>query len=125
MADGGFRFLDPPTPEEEVARVLKVLADGTYTPETLEGTAIDLKEDASKRNRKTGAIQTGSPNPGPVAEKIAQDAVCFANTPGGGALIVGVSDKNGEIIGTDIDTDWLRLSSGLERPRAHYGRAYR
>jgi len=60
VADSGFRFLDPPTPEEEVTRVLKVLADGTYTPETLEGTAIDLKEDASSRNQKTGtAKETG------------------------------------------------------------------
>lgn len=57
MADSGFRFLDPPTPEEEVTRVLKVLADGTYTPETLEGMAIDLKEDASSRNQKTDAGQ--------------------------------------------------------------------
>lgn len=88
--------------------MLEVLASGTYTAETLEGTAIDLKEDASRRNRKTGAIQEGSPRPGRVAEKLTQDAACFANTPGGGALIVGVSDKNGEIIGTDIDTDWLR-----------------
>lgn len=108
MPDGGFRFLDPPTPEEEVTRVLETLADGTYNPEALEGTAIDLKEDASRRNRKTGAIQEGSPNPEHVAEKLARDAACFANTPGGGALVVGVSDKTGEIVGTDIDGDWLR-----------------
>ena len=108
MVDSGFRFLDPPTPEEEVTRVLKVLADGTYTPESLEGTAIDLKEDASRRDRKTGAIQEGSTHPEQVAEKLAQDAACFANTPGGGALIVGVCDKTGEIFGTDIDADWLR-----------------
>ena len=88
--------------------MLEVLADGTYTPETLESTAIDLKEDASKRDQKTGAAREGSPRPEHIAEKIAQDAACFANTPGGGALIVGVSDKTGEIIGTGIDIDWLR-----------------
>lgn len=108
MVDAGFRFLDPPTPEEEVARVLKVLADGSYTPETLEGTAIDLKEDASKRDRKTGATRVGSYRPKDVAEKLAEKAACFANTPGGGALIVGVEDKTGRVVGTDIDTDWLR-----------------
>ena len=100
--------------------MLVVLADGTYTPETLEGTAIDLKEDASRRDRKTGAIQEGPAKPDHVAEKLAEDAACFANTPGGGALIVGVNDKSGEVIGTAIDTDWLRsrlheLTSGKMR----------
>ncbi len=32
---------------------------------------------------------------------------CFANTPGGGALILGIADK-GERVGTAIDPDWLR-----------------
>ena len=108
MAGTGFRFLDPPTPEEEVDRVLRGLAEGTYTPKTLEGTAIDLKEDASKRDPKTGTIKEGSPKPENVAKKLAEEAACFANTPGGGALIVGVNDKSGEIIGTGIDADWLR-----------------
>lgn len=108
MDDSGFRFLDPPTPEEEVARVLEILADGTYTPETLEGTAIDLKEDASKRDQKTGTLKEGSPRPEHVAEKLAEEAACFANTQGGGALIVGVNDKTGEIVGTGIDSNWLR-----------------
>ena len=52
--------------------MLGVLAEGTYTPETLEGKAIDLKEDASKRDRKTGTIQEGSPKPENVAEKLAE-----------------------------------------------------
>ena len=97
MAGTGFRFLDPPTPEEEVDRVLRGLAEGTYTPKTLEGTAIDLKEDASKRDPKTGTIREGSPKPENVAKKLAEEAACFANTPGGGALIVGVNDKSGEM----------------------------
>ena len=88
--------------------MLGVLAEGTYTPETLEGKAIDLKEDASKRDRKTGTIQEGSPKPENVAEKLAEEAACFANTPGGGALIVGVDDKTGEVLGTGMDADWLR-----------------
>lgn len=88
--------------------MLEVLADGTYTPETLEGTAIDLKEDASKRDRKTGILKEGSPRPENVANKLAEEAACFANTQGGGALIVGVDDKTGEIFGTGIDSDWLR-----------------
>ena len=108
MAGPGFRFLDPPTPEEEVNHVLQALADGTYIPETLEGTAIDLKEDSSRRDQKTGAMQAGSTRPESMARKLAQAAACFANTPGGGALIVGVHNESGEIPGTSIDADWLR-----------------
>ena len=32
---------------------------------------------------------------------------CLANTPGGGALVLGVAD-DGTRIGTDLDADWLR-----------------
>ncbi len=32
----------------------------------------------------------------------------MANTRGGGALIVGVDDKTGQLIGSDTDVDWLR-----------------
>lgn len=32
----------------------------------------------------------------------------MANTPGGGALIVGIEDKTGRIIGTELDIDRLR-----------------
>ena len=32
----------------------------------------------------------------------------MANTRGGGALIVGVDDKTGQLIGSDTDADWLR-----------------
>lgn len=71
--------------------------------------SIDLKEDASRRDQRTGAVHEGSPRPEHVAKKLAEEAACFANTPGGGgALIVGVGDRAGEIIGTDIDADWLR-----------------
>ena len=88
--------------------MLRFLADGAYAPETLEGTAIDLKEDASRRDQETGTILAGTPKPKNMAEVLARGAACFANTPGGGALVVGVNDKTGEIIGTEIDVDWLR-----------------
>ena len=32
----------------------------------------------------------------------------MANTEGGGALIVGVDDRTGQLIGSDTDADWLR-----------------
>jgi ATP-dependent DNA helicase RecG len=31
----------------------------------------------------------------------------MANTPGGGALVVGVAD-DGTVLGTELDADWLR-----------------
>ena len=43
-----------------------------------------------------------------AATKLADEVACMANTPGGGALIVGVEDKTGRIIGTELDVDWLR-----------------
>ena len=32
----------------------------------------------------------------------------MANTPGGGALIIGVEDHSGDLLGTDLDVEWLR-----------------
>lgn len=32
----------------------------------------------------------------------------MANTPGGGALIIGVENRSGELLGTDLDVEWLR-----------------
>ena len=32
----------------------------------------------------------------------------MANTPGGGALIVGVENRSGDLLGTELDVEWLR-----------------
>ena len=32
----------------------------------------------------------------------------MANTPSGGALIVGVEDRSGDLLGTELDREWLR-----------------
>ncbi|MCY4369944.1 MAG: putative DNA binding domain-containing protein [bacterium] len=98
--------MDPPTPEEEVERVLTSLVSGSYTPDELESMAIDLKEEAGRRHN--GNIRPGSPNNERVALQLAEEAVCMANTEGGGALIVGVDNQTGDIIGADTDPDWLR-----------------
>ena len=36
------------------------------------------------------------------------EVACFANTPGGGALILGVEDSQGTVLGTELDIEWLR-----------------
>ena len=101
-----FEFFDPPTPDTEAERVLSALAAGDYDPESLESAAVDLKEEAGRRSN--GAIRPGSPQNERAALQLAQEAACMANTEGGGALIVGVDGRTGEIIGADTEPGWLR-----------------
>jgi ATP-dependent DNA helicase RecG len=54
-----------------------------------------------------GAISPGHPRDVEVADKLADEVACLANTPGGGALLVGVAD-DGTVIGAVSDRDWLR-----------------
>ena len=88
-------------------RVLTSLAAGGHAPEELESETVDLKEEADRR-RPDGSIRPGSPQNEKVARQLAEEAACMANTLGGGALVVGVDDKTGDIIGADTDPDWLR-----------------
>lgn len=106
MKESGFKFLDPPSPEDEVQRVLSQLSVGGSSPEVLESATVDLKEEAGRR--RNGNVRPGSPNNEKVALQLAEEAACMANTAGGGALIVGVDDRTGDIIGADTDPDWLR-----------------
>ena len=95
MSGQGFTFLDPPSREDEISRVLTILAADDCEPETLEANAIDLKEEAGRRDRS--GILPGHPHSEAVARQLAEEATCMANTRGGGALIVGVDDKTGEL----------------------------
>ncbi len=106
MGGQGFTFLDPPSREDEILRVLAALAAGDCEPEALEANAIDLKEEAGRRDRSQ--ILPGHPHSEAVARQLAEEAACMANTRGGGALIVGADDKTGELIGAETDADWLR-----------------
>ena len=42
-----------------------------------------------------------------AAAYLAGEMACMANTPGGGAIVVGVAD-DGSRVGTELDGDWLR-----------------
>lgn len=64
---------------------------------------VDLKEEAGRRDR-AGRIQPGSADNGDAAYKLAGEAACMANTPGGGALIVGVAN-DGTLVGADLDAE--------------------
>ncbi len=49
----------------------------------------------------------GSEQNDPAARYLADELACLANTPGGGAIILGVAD-DGQRIGTDLGPQWLR-----------------
>lgn len=68
---------------------------------------LDFKEEAGRRGR-LGQLFNGDPRNSEAAGKLADEVACFANTPGGGVLIVGVEDGTGRIIGTELEVDWLR-----------------
>ena len=98
-------FSDDPV-RSEVAALLRRMADGEVIDKHHEGKRVDLKEEAGRRG-PGGVRLPGSPRNDAAAEKLAAEAACMANTPGGGALIVGVAD-DGALIGADLDAEWLR-----------------
>ena len=106
MSDRGFSFLPPPSHDDEIERVLGALAAGCTDPDTLESQVIDLKEETGRRDGSR--ILPGKPRNEAVAKQLAAEAACFANTRGGGVLIVGVDDAAGELIGAASHVDWLR-----------------
>lgn len=72
-----------------------------------ESEAIDFKEEAGRRGRN-GELQPGDKQNREAAIKLADEVCCLANTPGGGALILGVQDRDLQVIGTELDAEWLR-----------------
>lgn len=90
---------------EQVDAILATAADGRVH-RTTETQDVDFKEEAGRRNGPE--IEPGQLRNPMAATKLADEVACMANTPGGGALIVGVEDKTGRIIGTELDVDWLR-----------------
>ncbi|MDN5748613.1 MAG: putative DNA binding domain-containing protein [Pseudonocardia sp.] len=93
-----------PDPVQQIVEdTLTALAEGRSVRERLH---IDLKEEAGRRDR-AGALLPGQAENEVAAKALAGEAACMANTPGGGALIVGVTD-DGTLLGTDLDTEWLR-----------------
>ena len=43
-----------------------------------------------------------------AADQLAREVACMANTPGGGALVVGVEDSTGALLGASMDPEWLK-----------------
>lgn len=76
-------------------------------PSALERERIDLKEEAGRRG-VGGLLLPGSSHNLAAADHLANEVACMANTPGGGALLVGVENATGALLGAAMDGEWLR-----------------
>ena len=92
--------------EKQVAEILDSYRDGQLHANR-ESASIDFKEEAGRRGAG-GILLPGETRNAEAASKLADEVACFANTPGGGALILGVEDSHGTVLGTELDTEWLR-----------------
>ncbi|MCY4133708.1 MAG: putative DNA binding domain-containing protein [bacterium] len=99
-----FQFLGPDPLEQQINAALQHLADG-QAPSQAETTQIDFKEEPGRRQGQS--IIPGERTSKVAASYLAEEMACMANTPGGGALIVGIAD-DGTRIGTELDAEWLR-----------------
>ena len=76
-------------------------------PDDAELRQVDIKEEAGRRG-SGGVLLAGHAQNTAAATQLSDEVACFANTPGGGALIVGVENKTGDLLGIALDADWLR-----------------
>lgn len=90
---------------QQVAEILARLAAGE-APAGIEREQVDVKEEPARRG-PDGSVRRGSPENDDAATYLAGEMACLANTPGGGAVILGIAD-DGARIGTALDTEWLR-----------------
>ncbi|WP_285725698.1 DUF5635 domain-containing protein [Psychromicrobium xiongbiense] len=76
-------------------------------PDDAERQRVDVKEEAGRRGTG-GRLLPGNRENTKAADQLADEVAAMANTPGGGALIVGIEDKTGDLLGTELDLEWLR-----------------
>ena len=88
-----------------VEQTLRRLSAGE-PPNRIEMERVDVKEEPGRR-APGGAVSPGGTTNEEAARHLAEEMACMANTPGGGALIVGIAD-DGNRIGTRLDPEWLR-----------------
>lgn len=90
----------------QVDAVLGALERGEH-PGRAETEQVECKEEPGRRGRD-GSLLPGERQNQAAASYLAREVCCFANTPGGGALILGVEDGTWALLGTELDTSWLR-----------------
>ncbi|ACZ32061.1 putative transcriptional regulator [Xylanimonas cellulosilytica DSM 15894] len=91
---------------EAVQGCLETLRAGVL-PDDIERQRVDFKEEAGRRG-VGGVLLSGSPENIKAADQLADEVAAMANTPGGGALIVGVESRSGDLLGTELEREWLR-----------------
>lgn len=91
---------------EDVEACLARLRSGVL-PDDAERQRVDFKEESGRRG-SGGRLLPGSPENTKAADQLADEVAAMANTPGGGALIVGVENRTGDLLGTELDAEWLR-----------------
>ncbi|WP_211221765.1 DUF5635 domain-containing protein [Granulicoccus phenolivorans] len=89
-----------------VEACLQQLRSGVL-PDAAERQNVDIKEEAGRRGAG-GRLLPGTAENTKAADQLADEVAYMANTPGGGALIVGVENRTGDLLGTDLDPEWLR-----------------
>jgi ATP-dependent DNA helicase RecG len=100
-----FSFLGPDPIEDQLTQVLGRLAGGD-PPRGIEVTQVDVKEEPGRRG-PDGSVRPGHTENDWAARYLAGELACLANTPRGGAIVLGVAD-DGTRIGTQLDGEWLR-----------------
>lgn len=100
-----FDFLGPDPVDRQVNAVMYRLAAGE-APSRIERAQVDVKEEPGRRGRG-GAIAPGNSENDAAAQYLAGEMACLANTPGGGAIILGIAD-DGARVGTELGAEWLR-----------------
>jgi len=91
---------------EAVEQALQNLQNGEI-PDDAERQLVDFKEEPGRRG-SGGRLLPGETRNTQAADQLADEVAALANTPGGGALIIGVENKTGDLFGTQLDTEWLR-----------------
>ena len=97
-------FLGPDPLQDQIQQILERLNRGA-PPRDIEVTQVDVKEEPGRR--RNGRVQPGRTENEDAARFLAGEIACMANTPGGGAIILGVAN-DGLHIGTRLDPEWLR-----------------
>lgn len=105
IVPGGEVWEDRRRRQAAVLHAVALLQAGS-TADACEVENVDFKEEAGRRGPR-GTVLPGQPRDVRVADTLADEVACLANTPGGGALVVGVAD-DGTVIGAASDRDWLR-----------------
>lgn len=98
-------FGAPAALDDQIQQVLDLLEQG-HAPAEVETTHVDVKEEPGRRDRHGRPLPASRENE-EAAGYLAGEMACMANTPGGGAIVLGVSD-DGVRIGTGLDQEWLR-----------------